>query len=100
MSCGLTAGSYFFLELSAPTYYKRNISLSNIFTLSATGDTANTYVDAKSYTNERKTGSLELEKTLASGTADNGVTNNVENQNTEFTYHVVLKAPVGVTLGT
>ena len=100
MSCGLTAGSYLFLELSAPTYYKRNISLSNIFTLSATGDTANTYVDAKSYTNERKTGSLELQKALASGTADDGVTNTVPNQNTEFTYHVVLKAPVGVTLGT
>ena len=100
MSCGLTAGKYFFLELSAPTYYKRNVDLNKIFTLSATGDTDNTYIDAKSYTNERKTGSLELQKALASGTADDGVTNTVQNQNTEFTYHVVLKAPVGVTLGT
>ena len=79
-------GHYFFLEVDpeansmAANNYTKNNTLSADKIITIAGDT---YSYTPTYTDPRKTGSLELEKTLASGT---------ETEDT-FTYNVTISRP-------
>ena len=106
MAHGITPGKYFFIEIEAPTDYKKNNDSSISYNNNGSSATANkifTITDGTSpdpthevtYYNERKTGTLTLYKTVTLGS---GTTLPSDAADKGFAYDVTLTGPSGLDL--